>query len=127
MGGTAQLIGRVAAGTLTLGATEAFGVGKKAGKLTSQAFLPGADKVGNALGNPNLTGSNRADPTAQSAAITPTTLGPTDAERERDARLASEHRRKKDFHNLGRSSTFLTGPGGLGGTGSGQQKTLIGS
>lgn len=123
MGGTAQIIGRVAAGALTLGATEAFGVGKKAGKLTSQVFLPGADKVGNAIGNPDPLGGNKtAAPKVDAPVVDP---GQSEEEKQREARIASEKRRK-EFQNLGRSSTILTGPGGLAGSGSGQAKSLLG-
>jgi len=51
--------------------------------------------------------------------------GMTDAEREKDARLAAA-KRKKDYQDLGRSSTILTGPLGLGSSGPGEQKTLLG-
>lgn len=123
LGGTAQIIGRVAAGTLTLGATEALGLGKKAGKVTSQVFLPGSDKVGNAVGNPDPLGVNKtAAPQADAA---PPQVGQTEEEKQRDARLAADKRRK-DFQNLGRSSTILTGPGGLAGSGAGQSKSLLG-
>lgn len=47
------------------------------------------------------------------------------AEAQLQARNAAA-RRRKEFQNLGRSSTLLTGPGGLGGTGAGEQKTLLG-
>lgn len=124
MGGTAQIIGRVAAGALTLGATEAFGVGRKAGKLTSQAFLPGVDKVGNAVGNPDpLRGNKTAAPATDAPIVDP---GMSEEEKQRESRLAADKRRK-DFQNLGRSSTILTGPGGLAGSGQGQGKTLLGS
>lgn len=123
MGGTAQIIGRVAAGTLTLGATEALGVGKKAGKLTSQAFLPGADQVGNAVGNPDPLGGNKTAAPKADAAVTP--IAQSEDEKQREARLAQDKRRK-EFQNLGRSSTILTGPGGLAGSGAGASKTLLG-
>ena len=55
----------------------------------------------------------------------PVKPGMTDAERERLAAQARDKRRK-DFQNLGRSSTILTGPGGLTGSGPGEQKTLLG-
>lgn len=124
LGGTAQIIGRVAAGTLTLGATEAFGVGKKAGQITSQAFLPGAAQAGNAVGNPDpLGGNNTAAPPANAA--TPN-VAQTDAEKQVAARLAADQR-QRSFQNLGRSSTILTGPGGLSGSGAGQSKSLLGT
>jgi hypothetical protein len=47
------------------------------------------------------------------------------ADIEAAARQAA-NQRKRDYQNLGRSSTLLTGPGGLGGTGSGSAKTLLG-
>lgn len=123
MGGTAQIIGRVAAGTLTLGATEAFGVGKKAGKVTSQVFLPGVDKVGNAVGDPDPLGGNK---TAAAKVDEPIKdPGQSEEEKQRDARLAAD-KRKKEFQNLGRSSTILTGPGGLAGAGAGKGKSLLG-
>lgn len=124
LGGTAQIIGRVAAGTLTLGATEAFGVGKKAGKLTSQAFLPGADKIGDAVGNPDPLGTKIA--AAIAPKDEPIKPGMTEEEKQREANIQAS-KRKKEFQNLGRSSTILTGPGGLAGSGSGASKTLLGS
>ncbi len=48
------------------------------------------------------------------------------AQLERQAQAAA-NQRKRDYQNLGRSSTLLTGPGGLGGTGQGNSKTLLGS
>lgn len=122
MGATAQLIGRVTAGALTLGATEAFGVGKKAGKLTSQVFLPGADQAGNAVGNPNPLGLKTDAAIKPNEPVKP---GQTEEEKQREARLAGD-RRKKEFQNLGRSSTMLTGPGGLSGSGQGTSKSLLG-
>lgn len=64
-----------------------------------------------------------ASPAADAVVTKP---GQTDAERERDARLAAD-KRKKDYQNMGRSSTILTGPGGLAGSGSGTAKTLLGA
>jgi hypothetical protein len=60
-------------------------------------------------------------------ALTPQLAKPgmTQDEIDREARLARDQRRK-DYQNLGRSGTILTGPGGLGGTGTGEQKTLLG-
>lgn len=79
----------------------------------------GADK--NFLAAPGSRNAARAStPTA------PTTRpGMTDAEREREARVAASQR-KKDYQDLGRSSTILTGGQGLGGSGVGVQKTLLG-
>lgn len=54
-----------------------------------------------------------------------TAPSPQVAEAQVQARNAAA-RRRKEFQNLGRSSTLLTGPGGLGGTGAGEQKTLLG-
>ena len=56
--------------------------------------------------------------------LTPDTFM-ADAERQRLATAAAA-RRRKEFQNMGRSSTILTGPGGLGGVGAGEQKTLLG-
>jgi len=75
-------------------------------------------------------GSRFARPAAsrvQATGVKPTPTKPfmTDAERKKDARLAAA-RRKKDYQDMGRSSTILTSPGGLGGSGPGEQKTLLG-
>jgi hypothetical protein len=75
---------------------------------------------------PALLVNDKLKGSASSAdAVDPAKPGQTDAERERDARLAAD-RRRKDYQNLGRSSTILTGPGGLAGSGSGTAKTLLG-
>ena len=75
-----------------------------------------------------------AAPGSRRAARSPTSLvssspaikpGMTAAQREKEARLAAA-RRRKDYQDMGRSSTILTGPGGLGGSGPGEQKTLLG-
>jgi hypothetical protein len=144
MGSTAQIVGRVTAGIATGGASEAIraaskpigravGVDKRyvdiglnygrdaiAGATTDMAVQPN-----NALAT---AGARLAEaPAAAAPAQTdPVKPGQTDAERERDARLAAD-RRKKDYQNLGRSSTILTGPGGLAGSGSGTAKTLLGT
>lgn len=49
----------------------------------------------------------------------------TDVEHLREARNVAS-RRRKEFQNVGRSSTLLTGSGGLTGSGPGEQKTLLG-
>jgi hypothetical protein len=77
-------------------------------------------KIAETLGL-NVTGK-KIDPAAASTPVIP---GQTDAERERDARVAAA-RRRKDFQNLGRSGTIITGPGGLTGSGPGAAKTLLG-
>lgn len=77
--------------------------------------------------NRPITEFGRTTPSSSAAVdpAAPVTPGQTDAERERDARLAAD-KRKKDFQNLGRSSTIITGPSGLLGQGIGQKKTLLG-
>lgn len=49
----------------------------------------------------------------------------TPQESEAEAVRAAQQR-KKDYANLGQSSTILTGPGGLGSSGQSGQKTLLG-
>jgi hypothetical protein len=55
----------------------------------------------------------------------PVRPGQTDADREREARNAAAKRRK-EYQDMGRSSTILTGGQGLAGSGAGEQKTLLG-
>lgn len=117
MGGAARIVTAVATGGLSE-------IARPVGKAT------GVDKrLIDPLGTAVSTGlaAVGVKDKAASSAITPQTVTPfmTDAEREREARLAASQRRK-DYQDMGRSSTILTGPGGLGGTGAGQQKTLLG-
>lgn len=72
-------------------------------------------------------GGIKIDTASQSAPITPQPIKPGMTQNEIEA-LAREAaaQRKKDYQNLGRSSTILTGPGGLGGVGAGTGKTLLG-
>ncbi len=96
-------------------------------KIGASTFVPGASAV---YGAGRLTGQKLpGDPVDNTAATGPGTVaakpGMSEAEKTRLANQAASQRRK-DYANLGRSSTILTGPGGLGGTGAGQQKTLLG-
>jgi hypothetical protein len=68
----------------------------------------------------------KIDTASQSTPVSPLAKpGMTPAEMQQLANNAANQRRS-DYANLGRSSTILTGPGGLGGTGSGTAKTLLG-
>jgi hypothetical protein len=143
MGSTAQIIGRVAAGIGTFGASEAIRaaskpVGRAIGvdpKIVNVAASLGRSAVNKPVGDasgaggistPDFSAIAALDtPAAAPVSTDPAKPGQTDAERERDARLAAD-RRRKDYQNLGRSSTILTGPGGLAGSGSGTAKTLLG-
>jgi hypothetical protein len=143
LGGTAQIVGRVAAGVSSGGASEAirFGakkIGKKIGvdpKILDLAATYGRSATNipvnapvGGISAPALAAANMLDsPGGSSSSSSSTTEKPgiTDAERERLARLEA-NKRRKEFQNMGRSSTILTGPGGLAGTGSGQAKTLLG-
>jgi len=177
LGGTAQIIGRVAAGVATGGASEVvrYGVNQGAKSLgmkrdtlgrivsgfstggASEAVRYGSKAVGEKLGiDPALaeqglatvrtntnqpanapTNMNKALDTAgamsaslatkpEAVAEPAAVIGQTEEEKQREARLMAD-RRRKEFQNLGRSSTILTGPGGLAGSGQGRGKTLLGS
>jgi hypothetical protein len=91
------------------------------GAVTTAALGPYGAGVSAASGT-------KIDTPVKSAPIidTPVKPGQTDADREREARVAAA-RRRKDFQNLGRSGTIITGPGGLTGSGPGAAKTLLGS
>lgn len=79
------------------------------------------------VGGPDLSvpGSRNAKRSGTQAPTSATRPGISNAERQRQARVAAS-KRKKEFQDMGRSSTILTGPMGLGGSGSGEQKTLLG-
>lgn len=85
--------------------------------------------LGNTVETPLNKGAEVAGAFAPDVApptdTTPKTDFQTDADREREARLARE-KRKRQFQNLGRSSTILTGGGGLVGQGAGSSKSLLG-
>jgi hypothetical protein len=128
MGSTAGTIVRAVTAISTGGASELLrkkpfqpgGGTDLKGALTSSALGPygsGALAAG---------GSKIDTPTAAPIVDTPVKPGQTDAERERDARVAAA-RRRKDYQGLGRSGTMISGPGGLTGSGPGTAKTLLGS
>jgi hypothetical protein len=177
LGGTAQIIGRVAAGVATGGVSEAVRYGVKQGAKSvgvqrdtlgrvvsgistggaSEVVRYGSKAVASKLGiDPGITEqvaslgrssiNNPVDPSnnfkkaldiagsqtaeiatrgTDQAADAPETIGMSEEEKQRHARLMADKRRK-EFQNLGRSSTILTGPGGLSGSGSGQGKSLLG-
>lgn len=176
LGGTAQIIGRVAAGVATGGVSEAVRYGVKQGsksvgmkrdtlgRIVSGVSTGGASEVvrygstalGQKLGidpaiaeqglslgrlqtnqTPNAPSNlNKALDTAGAMSASVATkpdevvkpdapIGQTEEEKQRLARVA-EKKRRKEFENLGRSSTLMTGPGGLAGAGPGKGKTLLG-
>lgn len=126
MGGSVSpyewIVPPLALGHLTIAeASKAVGGPSLAAPGSRLAGGGGSDPFKTAISTEKTLISGMAKPITNS----PIKPGITDAERDRQARLAASKRRK-DFENLGRSSTILTGPGGLGGLGTGEQKTLLG-
>ena len=96
----------MAAGVATGGVGEAVRYGVKQGAKFVAMLAPVATKP---------------DATVEPAAA----IGQTEEEKQRQARLMAD-RRRREFQNLGRSSTILTGPGGLAGSGAGRGNSLLG-
>lgn len=89
------------------------------GAITSAALGP--------YGTTALAASGTKIDTPGKTPITPQTIKPgmNQDDIEQAAKDAA-NKRRREYTNLGRSGTILTGPGGLGGTGSGTAKTLLG-
>lgn len=123
-------------GETVVRAVTAIGTGGASELLREKPFQPGGNTslkgaltslaVGG-LGTGVLAASGTKIDQAKNAPIVAQAVKPgmTDDERERLARIARDQRRK-EFQNLGRSGTMLTGPGGLTGSGPGAAKTLLG-
>ena len=99
-------------------------MGSTATIAISPALAIGDAVTGNNVskGIDSLLGTNKK-PRASSAPLTKP--GMTQDEIEREARVEAAKRRKQ-FEDVGKSSTILTGPGGLSGSGAGTPKTLLG-
>ena len=126
MGGTAVRAGAaiVTGGASELARKKPFQPGGSTsitGELTHAALGP--------YGSAALTAGSTAMNSTKAKPIPPLqaakNLLANTADQEAAARQAASQR-KRDYQNLGRSSTILTGPGGLVGTGSGSAKTLLG-
>ncbi len=136
-------LGRIVSGISTGGASEVVRYGSKAvgdklgidPALAEQGLSLGRLQTNQPANAP--TNLNKALDTAGSmsselaskpdAIATPAAaIGQTEEEKQREARLAQQ-KRQRQYKDLGRSGTILTGPGGLSGSGSGQGKTLLGT
>lgn len=104
-------VGAVGAAATGYGAASALGASSGTAALVGGAASQAALKL-NSTASPSATPDLLAPPIPKQNSV-------------EDARKAARQRRR-DYQDLGRSSTILTGPSGLGGMGPGGQKTLLG-